>query len=91
MNKERNVEMENNAHTSRELLLIKKKRRRRKKMLIFLTVLLCFLAASGGGFLLWQRSQRAAQEAEMKSRLLFWRELTRSRRGLPGLRRWMTQ
>ena len=63
MNKERNVEMENNAHTSRELLLIKKKRRRRKKMLIFLTVLLCFLAASGGGFLLWQRSQRAAQEA----------------------------
>lgn len=55
--------MENNAHTSRELLLIKKKRRRRKKMLIFLTVLLCFLAASGGGFLLWQRSQRAAQEA----------------------------
>lgn len=32
-------------------------------MLIFLTVLLCFLAASGGGFLLWQRSQRAAQEA----------------------------
>ena len=63
MNKERNVEMENNAHTSRELLLINKKRRRRKKMLIFLTVLLCFLAASGGGFLLWQRSQRAAQEA----------------------------
>ena len=63
MNKERNVEMENNAHTSRELLLIKKKRRRRKKMLIFLTVLLCFLAASGGGFLLWQRLQRAAQEA----------------------------
>lgn len=63
MNKERKVEMENNAHTSRELLLIKKKRRRRKKMLIFLTVLLCFLAASGGGFLLWQRSQRAAQEA----------------------------
>ena len=63
MNKERNVEMENNAHTSRELLLIKKKRRRRKKMLIFLTVLLCFLATSGGGFLLWQRSQRAAQEA----------------------------
>ena len=63
MNKERNVEMENNAHTSRELLLIKKKRRRRKKMLIFLTVLLCLLAIAGGGFLLWQRSQRAAQEA----------------------------
>ena len=55
--------MENNAHTSRELLLIKKKRRRRKKMLIFLTVLLCLLAIAGGGFLLWQRSQRAAQEA----------------------------
>ena len=63
MNKERNVEMENNAHTSRELLLIKKKRQRRKKMLIFLTVLLCLLAIAGGGFLLWQRSQRAAQEA----------------------------
>lgn len=63
MNKERNVEMENNAHTSRELLLIKKKRRRRKRMLIFLTALLCLLAAAGGGFLLWQRSQRAAQEA----------------------------
>ena len=63
MNKERNVEMENNAHTSRELLLIKKKRRRRKKMLIFLTVLLCLLAIAGGAFLLWPRSQRAAQEA----------------------------
>ena len=55
--------MENIAHTSREPLLIKKKRRRRKKMLIFLTVLLCLLAIAGGGFLLWQRSQRAAQEA----------------------------